>query len=116
MKNHNETSREGTAKDKDISILMAPFRARIDQIDEQIIALLRARYDVIEEVGVFKFNYGIPCVLQGRVDEVRERAVSMAESKGLDGDLIRTLYAQLIEHSCQKEEDIKAHLSLEKAS
>lgn len=101
---------------KDIATLMRPYRERINTLDEQIIALLRKRYDVIEEVGHFKFNEGIPAVLQDRVDEVRERAAQMAAAKGLDEDFIRSLYAQLIEHSCNLEEDIKHDLSIKKAS
>ena len=108
----------------DISTLMKPFRDRINEIDEQIIALLRKRYDVIEEVGVFKYKNDIPAVLQDRVDEVRERAATMGSAQGLDEAFIRTLYAQLIDHSCALEEqikdkihnDIKSNLSRKKVS
>ena len=86
--------------------ILKPYRARIDVLDEQIIALLRKRYDVIEEVGALKTQHGIAATLPDRVDEVRENAAKMAADKGLDADFIRTLYAQLIEHSCNLEENI----------
>lgn len=86
--------------------ILKPYRAKIDAIDEQIIKLLRARYDVIEEVGHLKSQHGIPATLQDRVDEVRENAASRAAAAGLDEDFIRKLYAQLIEHSCALEDDI----------
>ena len=94
--------------------ILKPYRKRIDEIDEQIIDLLRKRYDVIEEVGHLKFNQNIEAVLQDRVDEVRERAAKMATDKGLDEEFIRELYAQLIEHSCNLEENIKQSLSQNK--
>lgn len=100
----------------EIKTVMKPFRDRIDAIDEDIIALLRKRYDVIEEVGVFKTKNDIPPVLQDRVDEVRERAASMAAEQGLDAELIRSLYAQLIKHCCDLEADIMADLKVKKAS
>ena len=86
--------------------LLKPYRARINALDEQIIDLLRKRYDVIEEVGHLKSREGIASALQDRVDEVRENAASMAAAKGLDEEFIRQLYAQLIEHSCNLEEDM----------
>lgn len=101
---------------EDIPTLMAPYRARIDEIDRQIIDLLRLRYDVIEEVGAFKFDRDIPATLQDRVDEVRENAAKMAADQGLDDNLVRDLYARLIEHSCALEEDIKASLQMKKVS
>ena len=101
---------------KDIKEVMKPFRDRIDAIDEQIIDLLRKRYDVIEEVGVFKTENNIDPVLQDRVDEVRERAASMAGDQGLDAEFIRNLYAQLIKHCCDLEDQIMTDLKSKKAS
>lgn len=90
-----------------IAKTLKPYRMRIDQIDQQIIDLLRQRYDVIEEVGHLKTHKNIPAVLQDRVDEVRERAAGMAAEKGLDEDFIRNIYAQIIDHSCALEETIR---------
>ena len=101
---------------KNIKAIMKPYRARIDDIDAQIIDLLRKRYDVIEEVGVLKTNEGIAPVLQDRVDEVRERAASMAAEKGMDEDFIRNLYAQLIKHCCDLEQTIMDDLKTKKES
>ncbi|MCK6417701.1 MAG: chorismate mutase [Alphaproteobacteria bacterium] len=86
--------------------ILKPYRERIDALDRQIIGLLRARYDVIEKVGVLKAQHGIPAVLQDRVDEVRENAAADAVALGLDADFIRHLWAQLIEHSCALEDSI----------
>jgi chorismate mutase-like protein len=86
--------------------ILKPYRARINALDEQILELLRQRYGVIEEVGYLKAREGIPSVIENRVDEVRERAAAMAAAMGLDEEFIRHLYAQLIEHSCNREEEI----------
>lgn len=86
---------------------LKPYRERIDILDKKIIDLLRARYDVIEEVANIKIRDNIPAVLQYRVDEVRENAARMAAEQGLDESFIRELYARLIEHSCKLEDKIK---------
>jgi chorismate mutase len=105
----NSNFNEMTPADK--KALMAPYRARIDALDRQIIALLRQRYDVINEVGHVKSREGLAPVLQDRVDEVRENAARLAGECGLDVDFIRHLYAQLIAHSCATEEDIMRALA-----
>lgn len=97
-----------------IAKILEPYRARINALDEQIIDLLRARYDVIEEVGHLKSAEGIASVLQDRVDEVRENAAKLAAERGMDEDFIRHLYAQLIEHSCNLEEEIIQSLQKQK--
>ncbi len=97
-------------KKRQIAEILAPYRQRINDLDTQIIALLRKRYDVIEEVGHLKAREGIDPVLPDRVDEVRERAAALAAEAGLDEDFIRHLYAQLIDHSCNLEDKIRRGL------
>lgn len=83
--------------------ILKSHRQRIDEIDTQIVALLRKRYDVIEEVSEIKLREGLHPVLQDRVDEVRNNAIRMAEEQGLDSEFIGKLYAQLIDHCCRLE-------------
>lgn len=90
-----------------IAAILKPYRARIDALDDRIVDLLVEREEIIREVGVLKAREGIPPILQDRVDEVRERAASRAGEKGLDAELVRTLYAILIDYSCALEERIK---------
>lgn len=86
--------------------VLKPYRVRINVIDEQILQLLQRRYDVIEEVARIKARENIPAFLQDRIDEVRENAARLAAEKGLDEDFVRKLYAQLIKHSCEIEEEL----------
>ncbi len=87
--------------------ILKPYRARIDALDDRIIDLLVERTGVIREVGILKAREGIPAILQDRVDEVRERAATRAAEQGMDADLVRKLYAILIDYSCSLEESIK---------
>ncbi len=95
----------------DVKEIMKPYRQRIDDLDDKIIELLVQRAGIIREVGHLKHEKGIPSVIQSRVDEVRERNAAHAAEKGLDADLIRDIYARLIDYSCNLEDEIRAELA-----
>jgi chorismate mutase len=95
--------------------ILKPYRARIDAIDDQIVDLLVRRIGVIREVAQLKYDNDIPAVLQDRVDQVRERNADRAAARGIDADLVRQLYARLIDFSCNLEEEIKGELAAKKA-
>ena len=91
--------------------ILEPYRARIDALDDRIVALLAERTAIIREVGALKTREKIPAVLQDRVDAVRERAAAKAGDLGLDPDFVRQLYARIIAYSCDLEEQIRLELS-----
>ena len=95
--------------------ILKPYRQRIDDLDDRIVDLLVERTEIIREVGHLKFKEDVPAILQDRVDEVRERAAARAQAKGLDADIVRSLYALLIEYSCNLEDIIKDELARDKA-
>tara|TARA_R110002124_G_scaffold64985_2_gene177903 strand:- start:724891 stop:725217 length:327 start_codon:yes stop_codon:yes gene_type:complete len=87
--------------------ILKPYRARIDALDKDLIDLFAKRFAIIEEVGHLKARKNIPAILQDRVDEVRDNAVAMAEGK-IDPEFIYKLWSDIIAHSCDLEEIIKA--------
>lgn len=91
--------------------ILKPYRRRIDDLDDRIVDLLVERIGIIREVGELKYRENIPAVLQDRVDEVRERAASRAGAKGVDPDLVRKLYAILIDYSCNLEDIIREDMT-----
>jgi 4-amino-4-deoxychorismate mutase len=95
---------------------LKPYRQKIDQLDRQIIQLLKERYGVIREVGHLKARENIPSIIPERVEEVRQNAARMAAENGLDHVFIGLLYAQLIDHSCDLEEEIIQSLKKKAAS
>ena len=88
--------------------ILKHHRARIDAIDDQLIDLLAQREAIIREVADIKAAHGIPAVLPDRVEAVRERAAKRAAENGMDATFVRTLYQQLIDHSCDLEEHLIA--------
>mgnify|MGYP000021996458 CR=1 FL=1 len=84
--------------------LLAPYRRRIDDLDDQIMELFSQRFAVIREVADLKNKHGIPAILQDRVDEVRERNADTGAAKGLDPEFIRKLYTLIIDEACDLED------------
>src|SRR6185437_3446431 len=50
--------------------LMAPYRARIDALDAQIVALLGERFGIISEVAKLKAEHGMAPIVPARIEEV----------------------------------------------
>lgn len=86
--------------------ILAPYRRRIEALDEDIVELLAQREAVIREVAQVKEDKNIPAVIPERVDYVRDRAARIGGEKGLDPDYIAELYALIIDHSCTLEDII----------
>jgi isochorismate pyruvate lyase len=85
--------------------LMAPYRARIDALDAQIVALLGQRFGIINDVAKLKAKNGIAPILPYRVEEVVRNARARAEKAGVDPDLVEKIYRIIIDTACQQEED-----------
>lgn len=85
--------------------VLEPYRKQIDDIDRQLLELLKQRFDVIDLVKVIKQQHDIPAVLPDRVDEVRNNAVARAEEIGLDPDFVHHIWTQIIDASCEREDN-----------
>jgi chorismate mutase-like protein len=78
---------------------LAPYRRQIDKIDDGIIRLLGKRYAVVRKVAEFKIKHDVKIVQSDRVREVKERNAKTAEKHGVSPDLVRTLYALIIDEA-----------------
>lgn len=86
--------------------IMAPYRRKIDELDDKIVDLLAQREEIIREVADLKTQKLIPAILPDRVAQVKTRVAERACKSGLDADLVRQIYAILIDYSCSLEEEI----------
>lgn len=82
---------------------MAELRDQIDAIDIELIALLVTRSRYIDRAVDLKRIEGLPARTTGRVAEVLDKVAATAQAKGLDPELARTLWGELIEWSIQRE-------------
>lgn len=82
---------------------MAELRTQIDAIDTELISLLAIRSRYIDRAVDLKKIEGLPARTTDRIAEVLDKVSSTASHHGLDPDLVRKLWAELIEWSIKRE-------------
>ncbi len=71
------------------------FREEIDTVDEQIIALLAKRMEVVKKVGVYKKEREIPPLDPKRWQEVLTTKRQIAKELNLSADLVEDIYERI---------------------
>ncbi|AWK87054.1 chorismate mutase [Azospirillum thermophilum] len=85
---------------------LAPLRAEIDALDDEIVALLGKRLAVVHRVAAVKAQAGLPAVLPDRIAAVKARAADRGRAVGLDPDFVANLYQMIIDEACRVEEGL----------
>jgi isochorismate pyruvate lyase len=83
---------------------MSDVRRLIDELDEELVALLAKRQRQIERAARVKPALGIPANVPERVDEVLAHVLGVARREGLSVELAMNLWRALIDWSIQYEE------------
>lgn len=77
---------------------LAPLRARIDALDNRLVELLAERAKVVQEVGEYKRQHGLPVYVPHREREVIDRAI--ARNPGpLPARTVEAIYRELMSGS-----------------
>jgi chorismate mutase-like protein len=85
---------------------LAPFRSRLDGIDEQIARLLGERFAICREIALYKRAHEIPMMQPERVVEVRERYLARGAEVELPADFTAALFELLIGATCKMEDEL----------
>jgi 4-amino-4-deoxychorismate mutase len=85
---------------------LAPFRARLDEIDDGIAKLLGERFDICRAVAEYKSANDIPMMQPDRVVQVRERYLARGAAVGLPSEFSADLFEVLIGATCRLEDEI----------
>jgi 4-amino-4-deoxychorismate mutase len=85
---------------------LAPFRARLDELDEQIARLLGERFDICREVADYKSRHEIAMMQPDRVRQVRARYLARGAEVGLPADFTESLFDLLIGATCKLEDEL----------
>lgn len=81
------------------------LRARIDVIDESILAALGERMEVSRKIGEYKKKNNIAIIQASRWDTVLDRVRSIGAGYGLDPDFVEALYNTVHEASVRSQND-----------
>jgi chorismate mutase len=90
---------------------LAPFRSRLDEIDEAIAKLLGERLDICRDVAVYKSEHEIPMMQPDRVKLVRERYLARGAEVGLPEEFTSQLFELLIATTCKLEDELMDELA-----
>jgi chorismate mutase len=83
----------------EIDAALAPFRARLDDVDARIVEALAERYRIVQEVAAFKAPRGIAPVQPARAQAVKDQAVEAGRAAGLDPAFVGRVWELLIAHA-----------------
>jgi chorismate mutase-like protein len=85
---------------------LEPFRARLDELDEQIARLLGERFEVCREVARYKSEHELPMMQPERVAQVRARYRARGAEVDLPDDFTAELFDLLIGATCKLEDEL----------
>ena len=90
---------------------LAPFRARLDQIDAQVVELLGERFQICREVAVHKAENQIEMMQPGRVEIVRARYLQHGAEVDLPADFTSGFFDLMIDATCRAEDELMERLA-----
>ncbi len=86
---------------------MKELRDSIDNIDAAIVYLLAERFRITHRVGTLKRNYGVSPADPEREAAQRERLRSIADSAGLDREVVDLLFPVIMEEVRRRHEALR---------
>jgi chorismate mutase len=90
---------------------LAPFRARLDEIDALLVDLLGERFQICREVAVHKAENDIEMMQPGRVEIVRARYLQHGAEVDLPSDFTAGFFDLMIDATCRAEDELMERLA-----
>jgi chorismate mutase len=100
-----------TPAERVVAAGLAPFRARLDEIDAQVVDLLGERFQICREVAVHKAENEIDMMQPGRVEIVRARYLQHGAEVDLPGDFTAGFFDLMIDATCRAEDELMERLA-----
>ena len=96
-----------TLDHSDKKSIFTPYRQKIDDLDQQIMALIGERFNVVRQVGHIKIQHDLKLFQKARVDEVLNNIEKLALNHNLSPDRMRHIYTQFIDYAHEIEGHMK---------
>jgi chorismate mutase len=100
-----------TPAEQAVAAGLAPFRARLDEIDAQLVDLLGERFQICREVAVHKAENEIDMMQPGRVEIVRARYLQHGAEVDLPGGFTVGFFDLMIDATCRAEDELMERLA-----
>lgn len=88
---------------KEKSMNLDLFRREIDQIDRQIVALLKKRFDIVSKIGQLKKKQKTGITDRLREKEIRRKLQESALKLGVQNELVRNIFRIIISYAKKKQ-------------
>ena len=75
------------------------IRKEIDDVDNQLMELIKQRMNLVREIGRIKARYRLPIKDPEREEELIARDRALAENKNISADLIEDIFRRLFQES-----------------
>jgi chorismate mutase len=85
---------------------LAPFRRRLDAIDDSIARLFGERFEICREIARFKSAHEIAMMQPGRVEQVRARYLARGSDVDLPPEFSADLFELVIAATCKMEDEL----------
>lgn len=82
------------------------LRARIDEIDSELLDTLAKRMEVINEIGKYKKQNNITILQQGRWEKILEKVFAKGNERGLDDEFVEKVFKAIHEASIDRQTQI----------
>ena len=82
------------------------LRERIDIIDENLLAILKARMEVSRLIGQYKKDHNIAILQLARWDDLLEKMILKGGEEGLDENFLRTLFNDIHQESVRVQDEV----------
>lgn len=82
------------------------LRKQIDDIDNQLLALLAKRMKVCRDIGAYKKEHNMAVLQTGRYKEIIDKRGAQGTLCGMDADFIRDVFEHVHEESVRQQMDI----------
>ena len=98
--------RESDSQEADYRENITQLRARIDVIDENLLALLKSRMEISRMIGQYKKEHNIAILQMQRWDEILENMIRKGRGEGLGEAFLRALLNDIHDESVRVQNDI----------
>ncbi|WP_343688326.1 chorismate mutase [Chitinophaga sp.] len=82
-------------------------RAKINQLDKEIVHLLGQRMEAARAIGIYKQAHNMEVLQSNRFNEVLQKAIEAGKTEGLSEEFIRSLYEAIHKESIRQQEALK---------
>jgi chorismate mutase len=85
---------------------LTELRQQIDQIDNELLAILAKRMRISREIGQYKKEHNMPVLQTGRYDEILDRRVKGAKEMSIDGVFMKKILEAIHEESIRQQIEV----------